>query len=169
MRKCWTFLYRSICKDNLPYCFVFTGLIIEVCQIGWRTTGVHLRRWGIDACPAQPQNTVKETKYSLNRKTQLMNVQPQSQWLIAIKCWSSLVMPQCTQMRCCTPPFSLSRQRALSFYHFIIQYFFHYIVVQVLADDNFCFAYIYFVPIYRFYFSSINNSWFMYFQKNIFG
>ena len=41
-------------------------------------TGVHLRRWGIDAGHAQPKSTVKETKYSLTRKTQLINVQPQS-------------------------------------------------------------------------------------------
>ena len=31
-------------------------------------TGVHLRRWGIDAGHAQPQSTVKETKYYLNQK-----------------------------------------------------------------------------------------------------
>ena len=41
-------------------------------------TGVHLRRWGIDAGHAPPQSTVKETKYSLNCKTQLINVQPKA-------------------------------------------------------------------------------------------
>ena len=40
----------------------------ESSQIGLPVTGVHLRRWGFDACPAQPQSTVKETKFSLNRK-----------------------------------------------------------------------------------------------------
>ena len=52
------------------------------CPTGLHLTCVHWRRWGIDACSAQPQSTIKGTKYSLNRKTQLMNGQPHSLTLI---------------------------------------------------------------------------------------
>ena len=37
----------------------------------------HLRRWGIDAYPAQPQSTIKEILFK--PKTQLNKVQPQAE------------------------------------------------------------------------------------------
>ena len=41
-------------------------LIHKLSRMACPLTCVHLRRWGIDAGHAQPQSTVKETKYYLN-------------------------------------------------------------------------------------------------------
>ena len=43
-------------------------LIHKLSRMACPLTCVHLRRWGIDAGPAQPQSTIKGTKFSLNRK-----------------------------------------------------------------------------------------------------